>query len=131
MIIHNLLVDLNPAPSEVRPDNREEYNANSEVRSGDREEHNATVERPNQDITISCESEYKDYNYNEKVDIWTLVSLKAPRQIEEENEEKRAPIDLVAVIDKSGSMSGEKLELVKKTLEFVLTQCKLIFILLC
>ena len=31
-------------------------------------------------------------------------------------------MDLVAVIDKSGSMSGIKLDLVKKTLEFVLTQ---------
>lgn len=77
-----------------------------------------------QDVSISCESEYKDYIYNEKVDIWTLVSLKAPKEVEEDDEDKRAPIDLVAVIDKSGSMQGEKLNLVKKTLEFVLTQCK-------
>ena len=80
-----------------------------------------------QDVSISCESEYKDYIYNETVDIWTLVSLKAPKEVEEDDEDKRAPIDLVAVIDKSGSMEGEKLKLVKKTLEFVLTQCKFCF----
>ncbi|XP_066930326.1 uncharacterized protein [Clytia hemisphaerica] len=77
-----------------------------------------------QELTLSCESEYKDYKYNEKVDIWSLISLKAPAEPEDENEEKRPPVDLVAVIDKSGSMTGQKLNPVKKTLEFVLTQLK-------
>jgi len=35
---------------------------------------------------------------------------------------KRAPLHLVAVIDKSGSMSGQPLELVKESLQKVLTQ---------
>jgi len=73
-------------------------------------------------IQVSCSTEYKEYTYNEKHDIWTLVSLKAPCQDDDGNEDARAPIDVVAVIDKSGSMSGAKLNLVKKTLEFVLTQ---------
>jgi len=78
---------------------------------------------PVQDITLTCIPEYSSYKYNEKVDIWSLVSLQAPCQEEDKNDDnKRAPIDLVAVIDKSGSMSGKKLALVKKTLEFVLTQ---------
>lgn len=43
---------------------------------------------------------------------------------EDENldEEKRAPIVLVAVVDKSGSMSGAKLENVKKTLHFIIKE---------
>ena len=85
---------------------------------------NAASAPVDQELTLSCESEYKDYKYNEKVDIWSLISLKAPAEPEDENEEKRPPIDLVAVIDKSGSMAGQKLKLVKKTLEFVLTQCE-------
>ncbi|XP_057306276.1 uncharacterized protein LOC130644615 isoform X1 [Hydractinia symbiolongicarpus] len=80
------------------------------------------AENSSNKVNISCLPEYKDYTYNEKQDIWALVSLKAPFQEEKENEEKRAPIDIIAVIDKSGSMAGAKLDLVKRTLEFVLTQ---------
>ena len=72
------------------------------------------------DLSISCESEFKEYPYNKEVDIWTLVTVKAPCH---ELEESRAPIDIVAVIDKSGSMSGTKLQLVKTTMEFVVGQC--------
>ncbi|XP_065682362.1 inter-alpha-trypsin inhibitor heavy chain H3-like isoform X1 [Hydra vulgaris] len=73
-------------------------------------------------VNIECSTEYKDYSFNEKLDIWTLISIKAPILEAKEEDEKRAPIDIVAVIDKSGSMAGEKLSLVKKTLEFVVSQ---------
>ena len=74
-------------------------------------------------IELSCQAEYQAYPYNEEQDCWSLVNLKAPCH-EEDEESKRAPIDMVAVIDKSGSMAGEKLKLVKLTLEFVLKQLK-------
>lgn len=35
---------------------------------------------------------------------------------------ERQPIDLVCVVDKSGSMQGEKIELLRETLEFVTRQ---------
>ncbi|XP_065663789.1 uncharacterized protein LOC136085889 isoform X2 [Hydra vulgaris] len=73
-------------------------------------------------VIIACSTEYKDYSFNEKLDIWTLISVIAPILEAKEEDEKRAPIDIVAVIDKSGSMAGEKLSLVKKTLEFVVSQ---------
>lgn len=75
-------------------------------------------------ISVSCSTEYPDYVYNEKHDIWALVTLTAPCYEEENADDKRAPMDIVAVIDKSGSMSGAKIKLVKKTLEFILTQLK-------
>ena len=38
--------------------------------------------------------------------------------------QSRSPVDIVAVIDHSGSMAGEKLDLVRKTLLFVIDQLK-------
>eukprot|EP00029_Vermamoeba_vermiformis_P002675 TRINITY_DN1304_c0_g1_i1.p1 TRINITY_DN1304_c0_g1~~TRINITY_DN1304_c0_g1_i1.p1 ORF type:complete len:554 (+),score=136.71 TRINITY_DN1304_c0_g1_i1:55-1662(+) len=48
------------------------------------------------------------------------ANLKAPFY----EESKRAPIDLVTVIDRSGSMAGDKIKLVRETLEFVVKQLK-------
>eukprot|EP00795_Rhopilema_esculentum_P005872 gene5872-11198_t len=81
----------------------------------------ADLDVPAKELSISCEAEFKEYPYNKEVDIWTLVTVKAPCH---ELEESRAPIDIVAVIDKSGSMSGTKLQLVKTTMEFVVGQLK-------
>ncbi len=44
-----------------------------------------------------------------------MITLKAP----EFSQKLRAPIDLVLVLDKSGSMIGEKLELVQQTASFI------------
>lgn len=55
------------------------------------------------------------------------MSLKAPFNDENETEERRAPVDIVAVIDISGSMFDGKLALIKKTLEFFLIQSKSFF----
>eukprot|EP00961_Rhodomonas_salina_P265511 3589265-Rhodomonas_salina.1 len=46
--------------------------------------------------------------------------LSAPEVVEDTS--KRSTISLTAVIDKSGSMNGEKLELVKRTCAFMLNQ---------
>ena len=52
------------------------------------------------------------------------MSLKAP--ITEENGigKRRSPVDIVAVIDVSRSMFGEKLALIKKTMKYFLTKSK-------
>lgn len=49
-----------------------------------------------------------------------MVSLRAPT----EEVESRKPVHVVGVIDRSGSMSGEKLQLCKVTLNFLTTQLK-------
>jgi Mg-chelatase subunit ChlD len=43
------------------------------------------------------------------------------KELTEEQEGHRAPVDLICVIDISGSMEGEKLALVRKTLLSLLT----------
>jgi Mg-chelatase subunit ChlD len=47
-----------------------------------------------------------------------MVSVQAPLY----KPSNRAPLDLVAVLDRSGSMSGAKMELVKRSMELVVKQ---------
>ncbi|XP_024541075.1 uncharacterized protein LOC112349971 [Selaginella moellendorffii] len=49
-----------------------------------------------------------------------LVHLKAPKDDSLAAADARAPVDLVTVLDVSGSMRGQKLELVKTAMEFVI-----------
>ena len=71
-------------------------------------------------IALSATSEYACYPLATQQVCWATTSLKAPFY----EPAVRAPVDVVAVIDKSGSMRGGKLELVKKTLLFVIDQRK-------
>eukprot|EP00451_Oxyrrhis_marina_P012715 CAMPEP_0204316326 /NCGR_PEP_ID=MMETSP0469-20131031/5329_1 /ASSEMBLY_ACC=CAM_ASM_000384 /TAXON_ID=2969 /ORGANISM="Oxyrrhis marina" /LENGTH=471 /DNA_ID=CAMNT_0051297085 /DNA_START=29 /DNA_END=1444 /DNA_ORIENTATION=+ len=48
-----------------------------------------------------------------------VITVVAP-----EAQTSRCPIDLTAVIDRSGSMQGSKIELVKKTMKFLLSQLR-------
>ncbi|XP_065845374.1 uncharacterized protein [Oscarella lobularis] len=82
----------------------------------------AAAETPTDDnkIVVTSHVEQDAYPYGESVDSWAMVSLKAPAYEPTE----RSAIDLVAVVDKSGSMSGEKMKLVKETMHFVVDQLK-------
>ena len=71
-------------------------------------------------VTLTATTEYACYPPASQQACWATASLKAPFY----EPTSRAPVDIVAVIDKSGSMQGGKLELVKKTLLFVVDQCK-------
>ena len=70
-------------------------------------------------ITLECSTEYVSYPLTEQT-CWAVTSFKAPFH----EPTSRASVDIVAVIDKSGSMGGEKIKLVRKTLLFVIDQCK-------
>ncbi|XP_064400224.1 uncharacterized protein LOC135346514 [Halichondria panicea] len=70
-------------------------------------------------IALECSTEYVSYPLTEQT-CWAVTSFKAPFY----EPTSRASVNIVAVIDKSGSMKGEKLKLVKETLHFVIDQLK-------
>ena len=55
-------------------------------------------------------------------EILAMLTIKAPHC--EKAESERAALDLVAVLDQSGSMSGDKLEMVKSSMVFAISQLK-------
>ena len=71
-------------------------------------------------ILLTATTEYVSYNPATKQQCWAVTSLKAPFY----EPSDRASVDIVAVIDKSGSMRGQKIALVRETLLFVIDQCK-------
>ena len=81
----------------------------------------AVVEKPvDNKIKLVATNEFLEYDPKNTVSCWVDLKLEAP--IFEEDDNKRAAVDLVAVIDRSGSMGNGKLDLVKKTLHFVVSQ---------
>jgi len=71
-------------------------------------------------IMLTTTSEYQALSYKENKELFLMSTIHGPSF----NQENRALIDVVAVIDVSGSMRGEKLKLVKETLIFLVQQLK-------
>eukprot|EP01116_Phalansterium_solitarium_P016081 TRINITY_DN3649_c0_g2_i1.p1 TRINITY_DN3649_c0_g2~~TRINITY_DN3649_c0_g2_i1.p1 ORF type:complete len:481 (-),score=194.33 TRINITY_DN3649_c0_g2_i1:236-1615(-) len=72
-------------------------------------------------IQFSCSTETSAVDcFAERKGYLAMANIVAPTY--EVPDEKRAPLNLIAVIDKSGSMQGEKIALVKSTMQFVQTQ---------
>lgn len=69
------------------------------------------------DMKLVCKSEFPTYATSEST-ATCLVSLLAPSM----DEDRRAPVSVTLVLDKSGSMAGSKLNLVKATCKFLLQQ---------
>jgi len=76
-----------------------------------------------QNIQLLCASELSSVSRNEDKEFFVNCRLAAIAGAQSTDDE-RAPVSITAVVDKSGSMRGEKLRLVKVTLEFVINQLK-------
>ncbi|CAK68768.1 unnamed protein product (macronuclear) [Paramecium tetraurelia] len=91
----------------------------------------------NENIEFYLTSEYKTLRFNDRKALSCLVGIKAkevhqpqvPQQIEgdaqnqfnmDQQQHSKVGVDLLCVIDRSGSMSGEKIEMVKQTLNILL-----------
>jgi Mg-chelatase subunit ChlD len=73
-------------------------------------------------LTLTTTVEFDAIQHNTTQDLYLMASLKAP--LMESKEQERAPIDIVCVIDTSGSMSGDKIGLVRASLQFLVEQLK-------
>jgi uncharacterized protein YegL len=75
-------------------------------------------------LNSSITFEYEQIPHTQETDLYVMSSLKAPLYEPETEGKESAPIEIVCVIDKSGSMSGQKLDLVKSSLNFMVEQMK-------
>lgn len=78
-------------------------------------------------ITASTTLEFDGQISDQKTNIYGLVTLKAPSMNSSSNNEasstsSRVPMDLVCVVDQSGSMNGAKMILLKETLVYITEQ---------
>ena len=80
-------------------------------------------------ITATTTLEFGGQLSTKESNIYGLVTLKAPSALsnklgEEELDELHVPIDLVCVVDQSGSMRGDKIALLKDTLDYIIDQMR-------
>ena len=66
--------------------------------------------------------EHPEYTPTIHSSCWVDVNIEAPAYEEDENENIRVPIDVVAVIDRSRSMGGSKFHLLKNSFRFIVNQ---------
>ena len=77
---------------------------------------------PAQEINLTTCVQYPAYDHSKATaDCIAMATVRAPLY----EPQSRSAVDIVAVIDRSGSMAGVKLDLVRKTLLFVIDHCKL------
>ena len=75
-------------------------------------------------INFEFTPEFQAYAHTEKHEGDSIITVKSLSFEENQSEESRAPVNIVAVLDKSGSMYGRKIELVRQTLKFIIDECK-------
>ena len=68
---------------------------------------------------LKCEAELTAYTSAAEASVLAVASLQAPPA---PVDAARAPLELVAVLDRSGSMSGQKMMLMKQTLNLLVTR---------
>ena len=103
------------------PDNDVDSRSSATAAAADMEPVKAMAEpASSSNLAMTAFTEYASYSPTSTHKCWAVVSAKAPHY----EPTTRASVDLVAVIDRSGSMTGSKIEMVKEAMLFVINQCK-------
>eukprot|EP01097_Dermamoeba_algensis_P000493 TRINITY_DN1170_c0_g1_i1.p1 TRINITY_DN1170_c0_g1~~TRINITY_DN1170_c0_g1_i1.p1 ORF type:complete len:525 (-),score=148.31 TRINITY_DN1170_c0_g1_i1:49-1623(-) len=71
-------------------------------------------------LNLKATVEYDAHPLKGNSELFSILSLIAPEKVVKSA--SRAPLDLVVVVDTSGSMQGEKIQLVQETLHFLCKQ---------
>eukprot|EP00054_Salpingoeca_dolichothecata_P009046 m.51216 g.51216 ORF g.51216 m.51216 type:complete len:484 (+) comp18129_c0_seq1:77-1528(+) len=72
---------------------------------------------PTPTLTVTTQPEHKQVALTNQ-DLYSVLSIKAPFYEPDNNE--RGSLDVIVVLDISGSMSGSKLDMAKKSLQFII-----------
>jgi len=76
--------------------------------------------------SITATIEKAEVAYANNPQLLAMASIAAPKAVATgDSEQQRPPLDLIAVVDRSGSMSGPKIELMRRTLESLVTRAGL------
>ena len=75
-----------------------------------------------QRLALSATSDRAALAYGAEQEVLAMLSIKAPAAV---SDVSRPPLDLVACIDRSGSMRGQKIVLMKQTLEMLVKRAGL------
>jgi len=70
-------------------------------------------------VQLTCSAEQTALSCDTAHSPLAMVSLLAPAAVETA---QRTPLEIVAVVDRSGSMGGQKMNIMKETLEFLVTK---------
>jgi len=84
----------------------------------------ATPAAPSAPCVVTTTLEKSALAYDQATKLLAMASIVAPEAPSDESG-KRPPLDLIAVVDRSGSMSGQKIELMRQTLELLVTRAGL------
>ncbi|KAG9390605.1 von Willebrand factor type A domain [Carpediemonas membranifera] len=74
--------------------------------------------------TTSLIADYSAINYQDKMQINVLGSIVVPESQMYDEEDDRPPIDIVTVVDVSGSMGGERIDLLRLSLKFLVSEMR-------
>ena len=110
-----------PPVSSYQPDETLDEDIPSMEDVIDKKESSSAVPSANElNLNITSRKEFAEVAAGEKKELYAMVTLRANKM--EDSQKKRAPVDIVAVVDRSGSMSGQKIGLVQQSLSYLLTQ---------
>ena len=74
------------------------------------------------DLKLTPKNKFLNVSTKEFKSIPTLIQIEVPEMDIQNFQESRKGVDFMLVIDTSGSMSGEKIKLVKESVEYLLDE---------